>query len=213
MFCIWMAPPLLLLTAALIQPFAPFDALARDQLAYAAQADDCCKAYYGALSNLGVMMWTFAGAACIVAAGAFLMRSSSGEPHAYAHKNAALYYFSAGLLSMIFAIDDMYLLHETVGPHFGAPEEFMLGAYAIIAMIFVLRFFKRIFSFSPLSFSMAVMLLAASFAIDLANDLFGLGAPLEVEDSAKFLGISAWTIYFFRSACRGLASSSEGPAL
>ena len=212
MFCIWMALPALCLAAVLLQPFAPFEALSRDPLAYAEQAVDCCKVYFGALSNLGVMLWTFAGASCIVAGGAFLMRRPGGGSDPHACKHAALYFFAAGFLSIIFAIDDMYLLHEAVGPYFGVPEAYVLGGYAALAMAFVARFFKRIFAFSPLFFSMAVMLLAASFATDLANDLIGLGAPLAVEDSAKFLGISAWAAYFFRSACHALASSLEIPA-
>ena len=212
MFCIWMAPPLVLLAIALMQPFAPFEALSRDPLAYAEQAEACCKAYYGALSNLGVMLWTFAGAACVVAGVVFSIRRPGGVADPHACKHAARYFFAAGLLSTIFAIDDMFLVHETVGPYIGVPEAYVLGGYALLAMAFVLRFFKRIFSFSPLFFSMAVMLLGTSFAIDFADDQFGLGGSLKAEDSAKFMGISAWTAYFFRSAYRALASSLETPA-
>lgn len=195
----------MLLAAVLIQPFAPFDALSRDPLVYAAQAGECCKMYYGALSNLGVMLWTFAGAACVVAASAFWLLHVNGKADASAYRYAAMYYGAAGSISIMFAIDDMFLAHDVVAPHFGVPEEAVLSLYALIAALFVLRFFRRILSFSPLFFVCAVALLAASMSIDVANDLFGLGATYEVEDGLKFLGVAAWTAYFVRSSFRSLA--------
>lgn len=157
------------------------------------------------------MMWTFAGAACLLAGGVFFLSHRRGGARFPVLQDAAPYYFSAGLLSAMFAVDDMYLVHEAVGPHFGVEEKYVLAAYALSAALFVACFFRRILSFSPFFFLAAIALLAGSMAVDVANDLFGLGASYEVEDSAKFLGIAAWAAYFFRSACRELAALSEGP--
>ena len=56
-------PPALLIVAVIAQPWiAPGDLL-RDPIAVAElRKDECCSFYYGAVSNLGVLIWAVAAA-------------------------------------------------------------------------------------------------------------------------------------------------------
>lgn len=202
-----MAVPVLLLTGALLQTHTPFEALSRDLIVYAGEADECCKVYYGALSNLGIMIWTFAAGAGVLTGVVFFLlhMQQRNTPHKY--KPHAVYFLAAGFMSLVLAIDDMFLVHEVVAPHFGIPEEVVLATYALLALLFAIVFFKRIISFSPFFFVMAVGFLMASMMTDVANDLFDFDLSYEVEDSAKFLGIAAWSAYFFRSSYSALVSA------
>lgn len=201
-----MLPPTLLLAAALLQTQAPFEALSRDLVSYVSDNDaDCCMFYYGALSNLGVMLWTFAAAVGVLAGAVFLLMHGGRKLNQTNYRKEAFYYLAAGLISMMFAVDDMFLFHEFVVPFYiRIKEEYVLILYAFLSAAFVIFFFGKILSFSPLFFVLAVLFLSTSLLGDLMKDVFGLNVSYQVEDSAKFIGISAWTAYFFRSACNDL---------
>ncbi len=200
--CVYMAAPALLLLAALIQPWVAFGVLSRDPLVVAETEAQCCRFYYGALSNLGVLLWALAAGAAL-AAGVALRRAARRNNAApdpapdVAAARRARFFIAAGLLSLLLAGDDLFTIHEGAEIVFAGGEELVLGVYALLAAAFIWLFRRELLTDCPLFFMLAGALLTLSVAADV---VFGEAAGFAFEDGAKFLGIAAWSGYFLRRA-------------
>ena len=109
-----LALPLVFMAAVVLQPWIDPADLLRDPLAVAElKPAECCKVYYGAVSNLGVLLWTAGAAIALFGAGlALALGRPAGE---------AGLLLAAGMLTGFLAIDDLFLVHENVLPAFGVP--------------------------------------------------------------------------------------------
>lgn len=195
----------LLLTLVLLiwfQPFVPVENITRDPAVIAGHP-----AYYGALSNLGVLLWSASVTACLV--GALVIRVTKG-------RSTAVGFFAAfGSLSFVLCLDDLFLLHEWLLPvHLGLPETVTFAAYAIALLIMLLRFRKILIRTQPALLALSLLLFAISTAGDLTpllanlsdNDIYAL------EDGSKFLAIFVWFSYFLWAAVDQIVTSTFASA-
>jgi hypothetical protein len=138
--------------------------------------------YTGSLSNIGVLLW-WTGAVAASLAG-------------YARRNdsRAVPLVAAGVFTGWLALDDLFLLHETVFPLRGVSEELVVGTYALIAAAYAWLFREFLRSSEWILLVSATPMFAASVVIDLTTDVKAW------EDSAKFVGIVGWTAFLVRAA-------------
>ncbi|MCW8084532.1 hypothetical protein OF850_02740 [Roseococcus sp. MDT2-1-1] len=141
--------------------------------------------YLGFFSNLGILAWCVAGTSSLLAA--LTLPPSRAR--------AAL--GAGGLLAAALTLDDMFLLHESVLPFFGVPENLVLACYAASAItyLWVFRDVHRLMDWPLLLASLT--LLGSSVVLDvLAGDM----EWLILEDGTKFAGICAWCAYHLLAA-------------
>jgi hypothetical protein len=146
--------------------------------------------YLGFFSQLAVLGW-WAGAVSSLLAATVLPRS-----------RARFVLLSAGALTGLLTLDDLFMLHEEVLPHLGLPERFVYAFYCIALAAYLLgcKSFHRSMDWPLLLASFA--LLGTSVAVDLVAD-FGRYTLL-IEDGTKFAGITAWSGYHALAARRCL---------
>ncbi|GAA1058463.1 hypothetical protein GCM10017608_26220 [Agromyces luteolus] len=177
----------------LTQPwFAPTD-LVRDSQAVAAKHGDASPAY-GLVSNLGIVVLVLA-AGTLVAALALVPRGAASRR-----------LLAWGLaLSLVFALDDLLLLHETAafGPGSGTV---LAAAYAVGFLAFALRFLDAVVErFDPALLAIVFVGLGASAMVDVLVDP-ATRLSVIVEDGAKLLGVLAWSAFVMRAAILALSA-------
>jgi hypothetical protein len=177
--------PLLVIGAVAWQPWVPAAALLRDPLAVANTSATCCSPYFGAVSHLGVLLWTGTAAVCLVAGASFLAAGRAA---------AAWLPLAAGLLTAVLAVDDLFMVHERVLPFFGMPERLTLLLYVVAAAAYLVAFHRQIFAARFVVMAIALAAFGVSFVGDL---LLALPEAAEevIEDGAKFIGICAWSAF------------------
>jgi hypothetical protein len=142
--------------------------------------------YIGLLSNLGIMLW--AGAAAIWFLNTVLLRRIAPD-HELIPLAAA-----SGIVSLVLLFDDSFMLHEDLLPRLlRIPEEAILAAYALGALVYLLIGARRIRNTNYLPCLIAGALLGASLGIDSFLHLDGV--EIFVEDGLKFAGIIFWLAY------------------
>lgn len=158
-------------------------------------------AYYaGSVSNLGVLIWSASAAGCFL--GCSVLFSLGVFQH------TATFMLFGGLITLMFVVDDLFLLHESVFPRFlGISEYYVYTAYLIALLAFLYRFNTIIRS----SRFLLLMLALASFAISIAADMVEHFAHTSewviIEEAMKMSGIVGWTAYFMRFVFCSLSSS------
>jgi hypothetical protein len=141
--------------------------------------------YTGVLSDLGVLGWA---SATVTALWGGWVASQTGRP------SAARFLRAAALVSIVLLADDLFQLHADVLRFVGLPKGIRQLVIVAPAVAWLLRYAADI------ARTRWVILVGAltGFAVSLLVD--GLAAPgstvgLFVEDSAKLLGVLAWTQY------------------
>lgn len=176
-------PSILLLTIVIFQPWVEPKWLFFDSLAAAELSDDCCHIYYGFVSNLGIFLWIGTAAIALFSA-IILWARTKPNPH-------FLFLLLAGLLSGLLALDDAFLLHEVAFPELGVPQNIVLFIYLILAIAYGLASWRTLLSSEIWLLAIASIFLAVSLMVDQVfhsiDDMIVI-----IEDSAKFLGLSAW---------------------
>ena len=177
------------------QPFVLVEYITRDPAAIARHP-----IYYGALSNLGVLLWSASATACLL--GTLAVKALSG-------RQETVYFFTAfGILNALLCADDLFLIHESILPHkLGIPEEVMFAFYIAALSSMLLRFRKTLLRTQPLVLGTSLLLFALSVSSDLApvisnlprNDIFAL------EDGSKFIAIFVWSSYFIWTTVETIA--------
>jgi len=190
-----------LAVAAALQPWADPRLLFMDTVAAADRADYCCRVYYGAMSHLGVVVWAFAaavslfGAACLLA-----LRDRS---------TVVLALSVAGAISLVLVFDDLLMLHETVLPKLGVPQNLVLALYAALGGSYALLQWRTLLSFSGLFLALSLAMFGGSLELDVAWE--GGGDRVRVaEDVFKFVGITAWAVFHGELAFRAVVSAGGG---
>lgn len=144
--------------------------------------------YTGSLSNLGIMIWSGAGAICYFAWG--MLRSRSVD------RQVSGFLLTSGIFTTILVLDDFFLLHEEVFPEIGIPQNLVLGAYVVFTLAFVYWFRETILRTRYLLLVLAGLGFGVSIGVDVLVHV-GLIWPLFLlEDGAKLFGIVSWTAYY-----------------
>lgn len=153
--------------------------------------------YTGAVSTLGALVWWTGGVAALLAA-AVVRRGEA------AHALAA-----GGLLTLLLAFDDLFVMHEELIPDLvGIPERVVYAAYAAAGLAFV--WWHRRF-LVPAPRALLLGLAVALFGLSIAFDVVAPGRHA-LEDGAKLLGIVAWTTLFVVAALEELSRPEHPPA-
>jgi hypothetical protein len=151
--------------------------------------------YTGLISNLGVLGWTTATVAA--AGGGWISRAGS-------RGGAADMLREGALLSGLLLLDDLFQLHFVVAKATGIPKVGFYGAYVVLTLAWIAT------NSAELRRTRWPLLMAAIGALSVSvvadQVLSGAGQSLIAEDSAKFLGILAWALFFVLTA-RDIAQS------
>lgn len=146
--------------------------------------------YYGALSNIGVLLW------CSTATGCLLVYAAlRAHPTAARERRFLLW---MGLLTAWLMMDDLFLLHEVVLPDkLGLPSAAVYAVYAATTLAVLLRYRAVVVQSDSLLLLVAGCFFGISVLSDLAADVAhvrfkGRGF---LEDGCKLLGIAGWFSY------------------
>lgn len=153
--------------------------------------------YFGALSNLGILLW--AGAASVaLLAGAVLRADGPSSP------DWPGFLLAAGGLSVILGLDDLFMFHEVVAPgYLHIPELAVFSVYGLAALA-LFWLWRAEVALSPHGI---LVLTAAAFAVSIVTDLANhelRPLPSLLEDGSKFMGILLWCVYLCATAFRRL---------
>ena len=180
---LWLAGALLL-AGLLSQEAVPYEELLLDPAHYQGRPW-----YTGLISNLGVLGWS---TATVAAAGGSWLGRLGGRV------GAAEMLRGGALLSGLLLLDDLFQLHIVVPHTLDLPKVVFYGLYGGLAgWWFIGTRLELLRTRWPL-LAAAVAALSASVAVDRLWS--GTGGGLIAEDSAKFLGILAWALYFVMTA-------------
>ncbi|WP_158279827.1 hypothetical protein [Coraliomargarita sinensis] len=143
--------------------------------------------WIGFYSQAGLLLWSAAASFCLLAYKSLRSRSN--------HATSSRFLLGTGCFTLLLLIDDTYLLHETVLPHYGIPQILVQSAYLAGSFIYLCCFRKALLA------SNYVLLLAAGTGLGLSilsdtAHLWLLDRHL-FEDSLKLFGIAFWAAYCF----------------
>lgn len=158
----------------------PYENLVRDPNAIANLPK-----YIGFISQFGIFLWFASVGICFM--GYFLIRGIESVNI----KSKYLLYF--GIFSLMLGLDDAYMLHEELA-HRGLYEEMFFGVYAVMLLVFILKFLKLFFQTHFILLILSGFCLASSIAVDKYDHTLFL-----LDDSFKVSGIVFWFVYFFRT--------------
>lgn len=143
----------------------------RDLRVLSAEAGAGLPFYAGALSTLTCLVWAAAGAVALAAACVVQRRA---------------WWVAMGLLLLALALDDAYMLHETVGPSKGVDEIWFYVAYALTAAALFVPVLRGRLGTATTPVVVGFLLLGASIVADVT-----LADQYLMEDGIKFLGAMA----------------------
>ena len=154
--------------------------------------------YYGALSNLSILLWSASAAICFLSAVLLNILQPKSD--------SGLFFGLFAGLSTVLCLDDTYLLHEAILPNrlpgISISESVVVLTYALTLLGGILYFRKLILKTQVWLFSISLGLFIIAVSIDqllpktlIAEDTFFL-----IEDGFKLLAIFFWLAYFVRSS-------------
>ena len=187
-----------LLGAVLILHFwknIPVGRLTADPVALA----DGLPAYSGFLSQVGVIIWSAAASICFFC-GKLVWRSR-------ADRELKRFLAVSGAFTLWLALDDMFLLHETVFPLVGIPQNVVLGSYVVLTLAYLFAFRRTILETNFLLLAVSLSFFAVSVVLDVLKP-FKYSLTF-FEEGAKLIGIVAWTVYFIGVGEYAIESASE----
>ena len=194
-FLIALVPAVVICAVIGLQPFIDPADLFRDPLTVAHEAaaiGECCHAYYGAVSQLGGLIWAGGALIALFAASVMLAHGAS--------RTAWQFMAAIGLLTGLLVVDDVFQGHEFVYPTlFGIPEAATAGVYAALMLAILWVFRRLIIETGP---DLLIIALIA-FAVGVVTDLFvsdQVSWHRLAEDGSKLIGITSWTTYLWWAA-------------
>ena len=144
--------------------------------------------YTGFISNIGFLLWCSTTAICF-----FVCILVAKKPKL--NLSSSFFFWSASL-SGILLLDDLFLIHEHIGPiYLGINEKIIFIFYGLSILTYFLRWQRQILKTEYLLLLLALIFFALSLLLDLNYPhLDGF-----LEDSFKFLGILTWSCYYIRT--------------
>ncbi len=155
--------------------------------------------YIGFLSQTGIFFWAAAATACLLAGAIFLRLPD--------RRQMAAFFFASAFLSLMLGLDDVFLFHEVVYPHFGIPEKVVYGIYAALVLGYLWFFRSILLNTRFIILAMGFGFFAMSVGMDIV-DPQGID-PFLLEDGAKMIGIVCWLGYFSSTAFTALARATD----
>lgn len=179
---LWVAIPALVFFALSLVVLTSADFSLREILRDPAQQSGA-SSFLGFTSNIGVWLWVSSVAICFF--GVLTADLSQVERQ----KELLLL---LGLLSLLLAVDDFFLLHERY-----VYQKGIFLFYAICAITLLVRHYRAILEIDPFAFLLSGFLLALSVEIDINQRKIPMDyAHLQViEEGCKFVGAALW-LYF-----------------
>ena len=185
LYVVAVAPACSLLGFVLLQPWVSVTALLKDPSTIAGTHP-----FVGFVSNIGIVLWWMTSAICLYAGAlAVAQRRNPAD---------ASFLIAGGLLTGLFAFDDLFLLHEWIGPQLLSLSQLaILACYGVLAVAYIAGFWKQIMRHSPLLFALSVLCGATSALADLSPIVIGYENPTVsvIEDGAKFVAIAFWATF------------------
>ena len=137
----------------------------------------------GFISNIGNWIWVGSASICffIVFTGGHAIESNRKE-----------LLFLAGLLSLLLAIDDFFMIHDRY-----VKQNACYALYSVCALALLFRHYRMLLTIDPVAFLLAGSLLAASIITDLCQNHIPMTYEnIQIlEESFKFVGGVTW-LYF-----------------
>lgn len=188
-----LAPALIAATAllALIVGFSVYADVSPSVLTRDPMAVSGGKPYWGALSNIGVVLWVSAASIAIFA-GLIL---NAGQDNAV----VSLFFWQIGVFTALLGMDDLFMFHENIFPDLlGIPEKVVMLLYLSLGIYIMVRHRRFVMSNWHVSLGYAVIF----FALSIGVDAFGERLPFRylAEDGPKFLGIVCWVFFILHVA-------------
>lgn len=139
--------------------------------------------FLGFLSTIGIWLWI---GSTTISFFFVLTHNFSGR------KNLKELLFLTGMLSILLAVDDFFMIHDRY-----VPEKICYLFYAIVLGSLLIRHFKLIIAIEGFSFFLAGTFLALSIFTDLIQENITLYYHYSqiIEEACKFIGASTW-LYF-----------------
>lgn len=181
----------LFVLAVALQPWAEPHLMFLDMIAAAETSGYCCRGYYGAVSQLGVMAWFLTTGALLLAT---LCVATSGD------RRWGLLAFAA-VFSLLLGVDDGLLLHESTLPGLGVPQVVVVGLYGLLALVYAWLQRRRMMKLDGAFLLLAFTLFAFSLGIDQVLHTTD-SRVVVVEDGLKFIGIVSWLAFHLDWAWR-----------
>ena len=157
----------------------------------------------GAISAIGIMGWASSAAISFFAG---ILAMTDGK------RQQSQFLFFFGGLSLLFALDDQFLLHEWFLPQmpWGNQTLYIL-LYVVLLLAFCVTQRSMLRENSPLILVVSVAFLASSVAFDAAGDAFGFKPPWAgpTEDCLKFIGVALWLGYAATVSAKAIRSDVE----
>jgi hypothetical protein len=145
----------------------------------------------GAISNLGIMLWSAAAAIVLFTAGVLRRKAWDRELIGYL--------VASGAITLLLGFDDLFMLHEELLPrYFHAPETLVYLVYIALVLSWLVRFRELILHTDYLLLAAALGFFTVSVAMDRFPDAWLITWPylFLIEDGFKLIGIVSWLAYF-----------------
>lgn len=153
--------------------------------------------YLGLFSYIGILMWCAAAALCFFTR--YMVKPDTTE-----NRQLRSFLLFSGLITCLFLLDDLFLLHEVVLPEYlHIPE---VGVYLIYSnvIVFYMVLFRNILLRSEfLILGLSFFMIGTSQFVD----LIPMPIPEDsfLEDAVKLFGVVSWLTYYARY-CRNVVN-------
>jgi len=148
---------------------------------------------FGALSNLGVLLWCGAAATCLYAG---MLLRARGD------RRAERFLLFSGFFSVVLVLDDLFQIHEDLlRRYLGVRESifFFAGTYGVLFVVYLAVCWRAILETDWSLLALAIVFFAAALIAD--NFPVDIGPwTLLIEDGLKFIGIVSWFGYHVRTS-------------
>lgn len=143
--------------------------------------------YFGFISQFGIFFWSASTAICFFCVAVL--------PKNVSHARVKQFLVVSAFLTMGLGFDDAFQLHELVFPDIGIPQEAVLASYAVITLLYLVRFYPLIRETEHALLAIALFFFSVSVGLDVWEPA-GIDRFL-FEDGAKLFGQVSWLAYFF----------------
>jgi len=149
--------------------------------------------YTGIFSNIGIVLWCASAAICFFCSA--ILFKGRGD------KNQRTFFLCSGLMISVLLLDDLFMLHERILPDYLAvPQNLVQASYGLMALLYLRRFWRILFSAEHLILFTAFGCLGFSAFCDVIP--FRVPGHLLFEEGSKLLGIASFLIYFTKEGIR-----------
>jgi hypothetical protein len=170
-----------------------------------------CPPYTGFLSQAGLFFWSASVGVCLLSA---LLAWVGRRP-----TKVRAFFIASGLITLMLYVDDAYMVHESLLPHLGIPEEAAYATYLLLVAAYLVYFARMILRSDFSVLAVALLFFAVSIVGDELDLPYELGRYF-LEDSAKLVGAVSWSAYFVLTGVRmdrlmpvsGATPEPAGPA-